>query len=343
MAGQDMVIGLRKTEPLAPMSKIHTISNCRARRMMKNAWLLSTGAAVAMAGMAAAGEFAGAESGAAGSPQYADEMKRPAGSLWSLLTKPAADEEKSAEVTVITPAAGKKTKALAVTVEEPAVDPLASGADDPLEPLNRLFFGINEVIDLVVLRPVSFIYRTVVPSPLRQGISNAVTNATSPVVFANDLLQGDIDAAKTTLLRFLVNSTAGFGGLVDAAGAAGVPGRDEDFGQTLGVWGVGAGPYLVVPVLGPTTVRDGTGRVVDLAFSPLTWILWDMSIIERSSPTMATVVTTHESIMDEIQAMREASPDFYASVRDIYLQKREADIANGAAADAVLDPINPDY
>lgn len=338
-----MLFGLRNTKPLAPMSKIHTISNWRTRRMAKNVRLLSTGVVIAMAGMTVAGEFASAESGIVGSHRYADEMRRPPSSLWSLLHPSADAENQPTEVTVVTPAAGRKTRALAVTVEEPAVDPLASGADDPLEPLNRLFFGINEVIDLVVLRPVSFIYRTVVPSPLRQGIANAVTNAASPVIFANDLLQGDIDAAKTTLVRFMVNSTAGFGGLVDAAGAAGVQGRNEDFGQTLGVWGVGAGPYLVVPVLGPTTVRDGTGRVVDLAFSPLTWILWDMSIIERASPTMATVVTTHESIMDGIQATRESSPDFYASVRDIYLQKREADIANGAAADAVLEPINPDY
>ena len=280
---------------------------------------------------------------------YDHGVTRPASSLWRLITN-ARDEnstDSGVQESVITPAAStiavpakSSTKALSSSDQASADVPDSSSADDPLEPFNRLLFGVNEAIDLVVLRPVSFVYRTIVPTPLRRGIANVVANAYAPVTFANDLLQGDPEAAKVTLVRFMVNSTAGFAGMVDAAAAAGLNRRDEDFGQTMGVWGAGPGPYLVVPVVGPTTVRDGVGRIVDIALNPLTWILWYQPTEVQLSPYMASVVTTHESIMDDLQALRERSPDFYASLRDIYLQKRASDIANGVAAQGVLEPIN---
>ncbi len=291
---------------------------------------------------------ASAESGVVRAWRHDNEAARPTSSLLAVLRGSSGDQAQAADKTVVTPVAdttikapAMKTRALAKADAAVVVDPLGASDYDPLEPVNRVLFGINEAIDMVVLRPVSFVYRTVVPRPLRLGIANMVANAYAPVTFANDLLQGDTKAAKTTLVRFMVNSTAGFAGLVDAAAAAGLQPRYEDFGQTLAVWGAGPGPYLVVPALGPTTVRDGAGRIVDIVFNPLTWILWEYPIIERATPTMAVVVTTHESIMDELQAMRKTSPDFYASIRDIYLRKREADIANGTTPDAILEPINP--
>lgn len=286
----------------------------------------------------------------AGRQSYNDGVRRPASSFWRVINNASdqtASDSKPQEA-VVSPAARKismpvksSTKALASSDQPPADMPATSGADDPLEPFNRLLFGVNQAIDFVILRPVSLVYRTIVPDPLRHGIANMVANAYAPVTFANDLLQGDPEAAKVTLVRFMVNSTAGFGGMVDAAAAAGLNRRNEDFGQTLGVWGAGPGPYLVVPVVGPTTVRDGVGRIVDIVFNPFTWILWGLPTEQTLSPYMATLVTTHESVMDELQALKKTSPDYYASVRDIYLQKRAADVANGVAAQGVLEPINP--
>jgi phospholipid-binding lipoprotein MlaA len=297
-------------------------------------------ALIAVSGLAAP---ARADSDGGNGRLHADEMKRSKSSLWTLISAKAESETASdaaSQQVVITPINGLNVRAVAASGEEAVPEPIEEEAYDPLEPLNRLLFGLNEAIDMVVLRPVSFIYRTIVPAPVRQGVSNALANATSPVTFANDLLQGDLDRAQKTLVRFMVNSTAGFGGFVDAAAAAGIEAHTEDFGQTLGVWGVGAGPYLVAPVLGPTTVRDGAGRVVDLVFNPFTWAMMDLSTVERATPAMATVVTTHESVMDDLKLMRETSPDFYASVRDIYLQKRKTEIANGADADGTLEPID---
>lgn len=240
------------------------------------------------------------------------------------------------------PIAARALSAAEETDDEIVPEPIVPEVDDPLEPINRIVFGINEVIDFVVLRPVSLVYRTVVPQPLRTGVSNALHNWASPVIFANDLLQGEPERAKTTLVRFLVNSSAGFGGMVDAAATAGLPRHSEDFGQTLAVWGVGSGPYLVLPLLGPSNVRDAVGLAADAATHPATWLMWDLPIWERATPVMAYTVSGHEALMDEADTLRRTSPDFYASVRDIYSQKRATEIANGSAGFDELPPIPTD-
>ena len=229
----------------------------------------------------------------------------------------------------------KKPKSESITDEEIIAANEAS-ANDPFEPLNRLIFGFNEVLDMVVLSPISYTYRAIVPDPVRTGISGVIANIKSPITFANDLLQGNPERAKTTLMRFLINSTAGMGGFVDAAAAGGFEKHTEDFGQTLAVWGIGSGPYLVAPVFGPMTPRHLVGRVVDTATAPTTWILADLSLLERSSPTIADLVTGHEAILDDVKILRETSPDLYASVRDIYRQSRKSAVFNG---DIEVDPI----
>jgi len=239
----------------------------------------------------------------------------------------------------------KATRTVSRGAKKPASDNITdaeilaqneAAANDPLEPLNRLIFGFNEVLDMVVLTPVSHTYRAIVPDPIRAGISGVIANIKAPITFANDLLQGNPERAKTTVMRFLINSTAGLGGFVDAAEAAGFEKHTEDFGQTLAVWGIGTGPYLVAPLFGPTTPRHIIGRVADTAAAPTTWILADLSLLERSSPTIADVVTGHEAILDDVKALRESSPDFYASVRDIYRQSRSSAVLNG---DLEVDPI----
>jgi phospholipid-binding lipoprotein MlaA len=263
-----------------------------------------------------------------------DQSTGPRSSLLSMLRQ-ARDAETVAG-TVIEPAAlGTTSRALAHDVEVPAAlddtlvpESLVDDVNDPFEPVNRVIFGFNEIVDFLVLRPVSHVYRRVVPQPLRTGVSNALHNFATPIIFANDVLQGRPERAKTTAIRFLVNSTAGFGGLVDAAAAGGLPRHSEDFGQTLAVWGARPGPYIVLPVLGPSNVRDTVGLGVDTIMHPATWLMWDLDFIERTSPVLAYTVSTHESYLDEAQALRSTSPDFYATVRDIYAQRRAADIAN---------------
>ena len=215
---------------------------------------------------------------------------------------------------------------------------IAESVSDPLEPINRLMFGINEIVDFVVLRPVNIVYRTVVPKPLRTGVANVVSNISSPVVFANDVLQGEGERAGNTLKRFVINSTVGIGGLIDVAGRNGIPGHSEDFGQTLGTWGVGSGPYLVLPLLGPTTLRDTVAMPVDSAMDPLTWILMDEKTAVRLAPLGTKVLVYHDAVMDDVDNMRRNSADFYATIRDVYTQRRQSEIANG---DLMMEPLPP--
>jgi phospholipid-binding lipoprotein MlaA len=267
------------------------------------------------------GEFAAAS----------DDVKRPRSSLIGRIRQARAD----ATSAVIEPAAVTTTTralshepAVPAPLEDEVPGSLVADVNDPFEPVNRVIFGFNEVVDLIILRPVSHVYRTIVPQPLRTGVANALHNFATPIIFANDVLQGRPDRAKTTAIRFLVNSTAGFGGFVDAAAAAGLPSHSEDFGQTLAVWGARPGAYIMLPVFGPSTVRDTVGLAVDTGLHPATWLMWDLDMIERSSPVLAYTVSGHEAYLDEAQALRSTSPDFYATVRDIYAQRRAADIAN---------------
>lgn len=131
------------------------------------------------------------------------------------------------------------------------------GPNDPLEPLNRLIFGINDLFDFVILRPVAEIYRAITPEPLRNGVTNVLDNLFSPVVFLNHILQGEPERATATLFRFITNSTFGLFGLVDVTSDLGYPRYNTDFNQTLTAWGVDTGPYLVLPLIGPSSFRGG--------------------------------------------------------------------------------------
>ncbi len=273
-----------------------------------------------------------------------DEFLKPKTSLfsvyqsWKHKSDAAHKSETDPKVTPVSaPASSKTSKAVKVRqkslsadiTDEEILEQNKKDANDPLEPLNRLVFGFNEVLDFIIFTPVSKTYRTIVPTPVRHGVSNVIANAKMPVTLANDILQGEPERAKTTFIRFLINTTAGFGGFVDAAEAGGLPKHTEDFGQTLAVWGVGSGPYVVLPILGPSSPRHIVGRIADTAATPTTWIMGDLSLFEQSTPTIAELVSTHESLLDDITNLRETSPDFYASVRDVYRQSRKSQIANG--------------
>ena len=209
-----------------------------------------------------------------------------------------------------------------------ATDP--SGQNDPYERTNRSIFTFDQDVDHAVARPVAVFYNHAVPEPARNGIHNALTNLNSPVVFANDLLQGEVDRAGQTLGRTLVNSTVGLGGLIDVAGKIGLPGHDEDFGQTLGVWGVGEGPYVVLPFAGPSNPRDIVGYGGDYAMDPFTYLKWNNSTLYNVVRAGVGVIDLRARNVDNLDQIERTSVDLYATTRSLYRQHRNAEIRNGA-------------
>jgi phospholipid-binding lipoprotein MlaA len=206
---------------------------------------------------------------------------------------------------------------------------------DPLEAINRPIFKFNDALDQYVLEPVARGYRLVTPSFVRTGIRNFLYNLRTPVTLANDMLQGEATRATQTIGRFMFNTILGFGGFVDVGGMLGMPERHfEDFGQTLAVYGVGSGPYLMLPLLGPSNPRDLAGTVVDLVFDPLTFV---GPTEVQPSRRAADVVSFREANMEEIEEFRRTSLDLYAATRTLAIQVRQSEIRNGAPAD--LDTI----
>ena len=228
---------------------------------------------------------------------------------------------------------GKRAGWLAVAAVLLAVAPgpaRAQAVNDPLEPVNRAVFRFNIFADDWVLDPVARAYRKVTPVPVRRSVGNFLANLRSPVIFANDLLQGERDRAGVTLGRFMINTTLGVFGLFDPASAIGYLPHHEDMGQTFGVWGAPSGPYLMLPLLGPSSVRDATGRVGDYFINPLNQCCVDTD--ERLAIFGTDTVSEREANIEFIDDLKANSLDLYAAVRTIYIQKREADIRNGAPA-----------
>ncbi|MDZ4738734.1 MAG: VacJ family lipoprotein [Alphaproteobacteria bacterium] len=212
-------------------------------------------------------------------------------------------------------------------------------ANDPFEGGNRVMFDINQVLDEVLLRPVAVVYRAVLPDFAQDGVRNFMNNLNSPVIFANDVLQGEGDRAGTTLLRFGINSTIGVGGLFDVAKEFDLPYHDEDFGQTLGTWGAGEGPYFYFLVMGPSNVRDFTGFVVDRGLDPLTYVNWGDDDLEYVplGRTVLNVIDLRARNIDTLDEIERASVDYYASIRSLYRQSRADAIRNGAPSTDLPD------
>lgn len=213
---------------------------------------------------------------------------------------------------------------------------------DPLEESNRRVFAFNQAVDRAVINPVIKGYRTVAPKPVRTSIRNFLRNLRSPVNFINEVLQADADGAGTVLLRTAINTTVGIGGLFDVAGHEGIEYEPEDFGQTLAVWGVGHGPYMVVPFIGPSSLRDYSGYFADSMMDPLHWYLYN---IDEEPLYMAKMgmdyLDLRESLIDSLSEIEKSSIDYYASVRSIYYQQRQALINDQAGQFA--PPAIPDY
>ncbi len=213
---------------------------------------------------------------------------------------------------------------------------LGNGLYDPLERVNRATFEFNIALDDAIGKPVALAYRTAFPKPVRDGIRNVADNLYSPVTFVNDLLQGEFARARITLTRFFVNTTAGIGGIADVAKDIGMPGHKEDFGQTLAAWGIGSGPYIVVPFLGPQTTRHLGGRAVDIGFSPFSYVLAAQDVEWVGiAVTAINAVDQRERLIEAVDGLKETSLDFYAAARSSYWQARLAEIHNGRIPPAV--------
>jgi phospholipid-binding lipoprotein MlaA len=202
-------------------------------------------------------------------------------------------------------------------------------ANDPYEQTNREVFDLDIRLDRHILLPTAQAYNEVVPEFARDGVHNFLLNLNSPVIFANDVLQGEASRGGETLARFVLNSTIGIGGLIDIAGKMGIPYHDEDFGQTLGVWGAEEGPYMVLPFFGPSNPRDLTGNVVDIAFDPNTYISYNYKFYWSLGRGVLSVIDLRARNATTLAGIERGSVDYYASVRSLYRQNRANEIANG--------------
>ncbi|MGF1641415.1 MAG: VacJ family lipoprotein, partial [Rhodospirillales bacterium] len=215
--------------------------------------------------------------------------------------------------------------------------------NDPLEPLNRGIFEANRALDVMFLRPAAIMFREFLPPPFQRGIHNFLSNLRTPVVLANDLLQGEMERAGATIARFLINTTLGVGGLDDPASDLGWQNHDEDFGQTLAVWGLPEGPFLMLPIIGPSNPRDAVGLLVDsLLIDPIAWwIRADTDSRTWIGYTRAgvTAVGARARLYEELDELEKTSLDLYASIRSLYRQHRRTEIHQGRIAPDSLDPL----
>jgi phospholipid-binding lipoprotein MlaA len=204
-----------------------------------------------------------------------------------------------------------------------------SGQNDPYEQTNRAVFDFDQKLDKFVLSPVAGVYVDVLPDPAREGIHNFLLNLDLPVTFANDLLQGEMHRAGETFGRFTINSTLGIGGLLDPATDFGIPYHKDDFGQTLGTWGVGEGPFIVLPLFGPDPPRDAGGQIVDIFLDPTTYIPIREHFWWGAGRQALAIIDTRSRNLDTLQNIERGSVDYYASVRSLYRQMRNNEIRNG--------------
>src|SRR5215475_5221789 len=210
---------------------------------------------------------------------------------------------------------------------DPAVADEADSDNDPAEGVNRAIFKANLAADHAVMRPVAQAYTDHVPEVVQTGIHNVVQNLKEPAVALNDLMQGNVKHAWESVQRLAVNTTVGAAGIVDVAAKWGLPPHKADFGQTLAVWGVGEGPFVELPLLGPSNPRDALGTAVDLALNPLTFVGGAPATYAGIATGGANAVDKRAQHLEDLDALERNSLDYYAALRSVYRQHREAEIS----------------
>jgi phospholipid-binding lipoprotein MlaA len=212
----------------------------------------------------------------------------------------------------------------------------ANAEYDPLERVNRKVFWLNDTLDVYVLEPVATGWDRIAPEPVQRSISNFFYNVRFPIVAANDLLQGKVKATATDIARFMINTTFGVAGFFDLAGSWGLERHVEDFGQTLGYWGVPPGPYLVLPVLGPSNPRDTVGIAADAAIAIESYFINFYILLGARA---VDGVNTRAQLLDQVRNAKSASLDYYGFVRNAYIQRRIALINDGTEVQGDTDSL----
>lgn len=210
---------------------------------------------------------------------------------------------------------------------------------DPIEPVNRAIFDFNDTVDEYVLEPVARAYRDNLPDAVQTGVGNFFENLRYPSYLVSDIFQGKFEQALDHTGRFLINTTVGIGGLIDFATEWGLPVHDEDFGITLAYHGVPAGPYLVLPILGPSSVRDGVGRIVDGFLDPIGWVGYSSLSAGTKAAIIAgslgvKLVHTRAGLLQAVETAKESSVDYYLFVQGAYYQHRHGVLTDGKDEDA---------
>jgi phospholipid-binding lipoprotein MlaA len=231
--------------------------------------------------------------------------------------------------------------AAGVAVAQESASP-AARPNDPFERLNRGLYAVHRGIDKVILRPVARIYLAIAPKPLRQGLHNVLANLGEPITVVNDLLQLRIGKAASATTRFLANSTVGVLGLVDVAGKSGIPYHSADFGQTLGRYGLPAGPYLFIPVLGPSSLRDLGGRMVDTTVDPVRQVRFDGDDTLRTGRPVLGALDTRAAFDKDLEELDRTATDPYVTLRSAYLQNRQSFVSGGQVDVQSLPSFGPE-
>lgn len=208
------------------------------------------------------------------------------------------------------------------------IDERPTSFPDPFESVNRTTLTFNQTLDRWVVDPVADAYGAAVPDLAKKSVRDFLANLESPAILVNDLLQGEIENAAITIGRFAVNTLIGCAGFFDPATSLGLERHTSDFGQTLARTGIGSGPFLIVPVLGPTTVRDGLGTIVDIALQPTIYLLGPAPLLVASVQEGTAGLTMRELHGDDLERLEQASLDYYAALRSAYYQDRMATLAD---------------
>jgi phospholipid-binding lipoprotein MlaA len=221
----------------------------------------------------------------------------------------------------------------AAVPQDPAERAVYEQTNDPLEPLNREIFDFNMFLDRNLIKPVALAYRDYLPNAFRTGIRNFLNNLGEPVIFVNNVLQGEFKRAGTTVTRFIGNSFVGVFGLFDVAASAGAPRQSGDFGQTLWVWGLPEGPFLMLPVLGPSNPRDAAGQGVDGYFDPFGYVAQNSTDVASEIGYARFVVggiDKRANNIDELDEIQKSAIDVYAQIRSLWRQNRRKELYNGS-------------